>query len=67
MANEIYTRREIASLLGVTVNCVYKWEKAGKISPAGHVNGRPRYALREVQRLVCEKYPDLRNGQNNPA
>lgn len=61
----LYTRKETADILGLTSNSIYKWEKAGKITPALHINGRPRYSIDEIERLVKIKHPVLNDTPNS--
>lgn len=58
MGLTLYTRKEVANILSVTISCVAKWEKSGKIAPALHINGRPRYSLEEMDRVIKVMYPN---------
>lgn len=46
-----YTVKETCSLLGVSRQCLYKWEKQGKIH-FNRVNGLPRISESELKRIV---------------
>lgn len=46
-----YKIKEICSILGVTRQCIYNWEKQGKIK-FNRVNGLPRIAESELRRIV---------------
>jgi predicted site-specific integrase-resolvase len=65
MALTLYSRKEAAGILGVTSSSVYKWQKAGKITPSLHINGRPRYSIEEIERLVKIKHPSLNDSLNS--
>lgn len=49
-----YKIKEICSILGVTRQCIYNWEKQGKIK-FNRVNGLPRIAESELKRIVKEE------------
>lgn len=48
-----YTIKETCKILGVTRQCIYHWEKLGKIN-FSRVNGLPRIPESELRRIVKE-------------
>lgn len=42
------TAKEAATLLGVTVNSLYRWNKSGYLSPAGHIGQKPYYLQSQI-------------------
>lgn len=48
-----YTIKEVCKILGVTRQCLYHWERSGKISFT-RVNGLPRISESELKRIVKE-------------
>lgn len=48
----LLNRNQVALKLSVSVEAVKKWEKSGKLPVAGRLNGRPRYALGDVEKLI---------------
>lgn len=48
-----HTIKEVCQLLGVTRQCIYKWEKQGKIK-FSRVNGLPRISESELKRITKE-------------
>lgn len=59
MANALYTRKEVAGIFCIRPRTVIKWEKKGIISPTAHFNGRPRYSLDEIERVIKSKHPSI--------
>ena len=60
---EILKRKQVAQIFGVAMNTVRVWERQGLISPCSHINGRPRYTMEEVNRLLNQK--GGKDGANN--
>lgn len=48
-----YTIKEVCKILGVTRQCIYHWERLGKINFT-RVNGLPRISESELKRIVKE-------------
>lgn len=46
-----YTIKEVCKILGVTRQCIYHWERLGKINFT-RVNGLPRISESELKRIV---------------
>lgn len=42
------TAKETAEQLGVTVNSLYRWNKNGYLSPAGHIGQKPYYLQSQI-------------------
>ena len=42
------TAKEAAVQLGVTVNSLYRWNKNGYLSPAGHIGQKPYYLQSQI-------------------
>ena len=42
------TAKEAAAQLGVTVNSLYRWNKNGYLSPAGHIGQKPYYLQSQI-------------------
>lgn len=42
------TAKEAAAQLGVTVNSLYRWDKNGYLSPAGHIGQKPYYLQSQI-------------------
>lgn len=42
------TAKEVAEQLGVTVNSLYRWNKNGYLSPAGHIGQKPYYLQSQI-------------------
>lgn len=42
------TAKEVAAQLGVTVNSLYRWNKNGYLSPAGHIGQKPYYLQSQI-------------------
>jgi DNA-binding transcriptional MerR regulator len=57
MANELFTRKEVAEIFKVRPHTVFFWEKKGLITPAGYVNTRPRYSIEAIEKLGNERQP----------
>lgn len=45
------TVKEAAGQLGVTVNSVYRWNKNGYLSPAGHIGQKPYYLQSQIDAI----------------
>lgn len=45
------TAKEAAAQLGVTVNSLYRWNKNGYLSPAGHIGQKPYYLQSQIDAL----------------
>jgi predicted site-specific integrase-resolvase len=54
MEQELFTRKQVAEIFQVTPRSVMIWQKKGKIKASLFVNGRPRYTIEEIQRIVSE-------------
>ena len=54
MEKIIFNRSQAAEMLQVKPCTLYKWERQKKITPAFHVNGRPRYTFEEIERVASE-------------
>lgn len=60
MPNELFTRKEVANIFSVDPLTVRAWEKNGKLPVALHVNGKPRYALEDIEK-IASKRPSVSN------
>lgn len=45
------TAKEAAEQLGVTVNSLYRWNKNGYLSPAGHIGQKPYYLQSQIDAI----------------
>lgn len=45
------TAKEAAAQLGVTVNSLYRWNKNGYLSPAGHIGQKPYYLQSQIDAI----------------
>lgn len=45
------TAKEAAAQLGVTVNSLYRWNKNGYLSPAGHIGQKPYYLQSQIDEI----------------
>lgn len=45
------TIKEAAESLGVTVNSLYRWNKNGYLSPAGHIGQKPYYLQSQIDAI----------------
>jgi predicted site-specific integrase-resolvase len=52
MNKEILTRTEASNLLGVKPETLKTWRRKGIIKVHAEVNGRPRFHIDEVNRLL---------------
>ena len=55
MKNKLLTRRQVATICGVEIGTVKRWQKEGKIIVDSTVNGRPRYSLSGLKQLITKK------------
>lgn len=55
MTNELFTRKEVAAIFRIKPRTIWHWEKKGLIKPDHFINGRPRYSLREIEKVAAEK------------
>lgn len=64
MTKDIYSRREAAELLGVTIETVRKWTNKGLIKSDMEINGRPRYSRQALEAIIKTKEPqkEVSNG-----
>ncbi len=49
---ELITPRKAAEILGVTTDCLRKWEMAGKIKAVKTLGRHRRYVMEEVVKLA---------------
>jgi putative resolvase len=54
--DELITPRKASELLGVTIDCLRKWERADKIKCIKTLGGHRRYRLKEIQQLINKKF-----------
>ena len=47
-----YSQKEFAKLVGVTVQTLVRWEKAGYIKPIRKIPHRPRYSDEQLKELT---------------
>lgn len=45
------TIREAADQLGVTVQSLYRWNRSGYLSPAGHIGQKPFYLQSQIDAI----------------
>ena len=57
MANELFTRKEVAQIFRVKLHTVFIWEKKGLIKPVLKLNTRPRYDIESIEKLATVKTP----------
>lgn len=55
MNKELLTRKQIADYCSVKPLTVRKWQRLGKLMPHCRLNGRPRYRLQDVEKLLTDK------------
>jgi len=48
----LMTRKQVASKLGVDPFTVRRYEKSGALPVAGRINNRPRYDITDVEKLL---------------
>jgi predicted site-specific integrase-resolvase len=46
------SRKQIAEMLGVNYFSIYKWEKAGRLTPHKLTPGTIRYPIEELEALI---------------
>ena len=51
MENKLITPKEASNILGVTIDCLSKWEQAGKITAIKTLGGHRRYKLEEINKI----------------
>jgi DNA-binding transcriptional MerR regulator len=61
---QMYSRKQIAAMLEVDVTTVYRWEKQGMIAPVMHVNGRPRYSLKSLEKTAKAPPQQIHNSDS---
>jgi predicted site-specific integrase-resolvase len=49
---EALSRKQLATMLKVDITTLYRYEKQGLITPVWYVNGRPRYSLKSLLKIV---------------
>jgi len=52
MENIFITPKKTAELLSVTIDCLRKWEEAGKITAIKTMGGHRRYSLEDIKKLT---------------
>jgi len=55
MAYEIFTRKEVAEIFCIKPRTLWHWERKGWIEVAHRINGRPRYAKEEIERMASQR------------
>jgi len=59
--DKLYTRKEIAAILGVDPMTVRRYEKEGKIVPVLKMKNRPRYTIESLASVA--HIPEVKNTQ----
>ncbi len=52
MGEDLMTRRQVASLFGVTSAAVATWARRGRLPEVRNEDGKPRYRREDVEALV---------------
>lgn len=52
--NKKITPKRAAEILGVTIDCLRKWEEAGKINATKTLGGHRRYDLDEINLILAK-------------
>jgi DNA-binding transcriptional MerR regulator len=55
MANELFTRKEVAQIFKIKPRTIGHWERRNLIKPAAYVNARPLYSIESIESLATEK------------
>jgi predicted site-specific integrase-resolvase len=50
----IFNQKDVAAMFGVKPRTIMDWRKKGKIGVAFFLNGRPRFTMEEIEKVVCE-------------
>lgn len=50
--DKLLTPKEASKLLGVTIDCLRKWERAGKIKCVKTLGGHRRFKLEEIKKIL---------------
>ena len=54
--NKIYTQKEFAKIMRVTVDTVKMWRRKGKITPKRYPSGRPFYTQEMIDEILKGKH-----------
>jgi DNA-binding transcriptional MerR regulator len=57
MGEDLMTRRQVASLFGVTSAAVATWARRGRLPELRNEAGRPRYRRADVEALAIRGWP----------
>lgn len=55
MEHQVLTRKQVATIFGVHPLTIRKWERKNLLQPAYYQNGKPRYSLDTVAKVVTPK------------
>lgn len=51
-SDKLITPKKASELLGVTIDCLRKWERAGKLRCVKTLGGHRRYKLEDIKKLL---------------
>ncbi len=58
MKKELYSPKEAAQILGVSVLTLQRWDNTGKVNAVRTPNGRRRFSKSEIDRLLGDNIPE---------
>lgn len=61
MDRELFTRKEVASIFGVTPHTVLRWGKKNLLVPRLYINGRPRYHVEDFEKVYTDRQTTYNN------
>ena len=52
MENMFITPKKAAEILSITIDCLRKWEEAGKITAIKTLGGHRRYDMQNIEKIL---------------
>jgi excisionase family DNA binding protein len=52
MENTFITPKQAAKTLSITIDCLRKWEEAGKIAAIKTLGGHRRYNVKDIEQIL---------------